>query len=60
MLHILIDIGDTIKIGNDIEIVYTRRVGRRVGISITADKSIKIKKVKQDEPKHGIDGNPNR
>jgi sRNA-binding carbon storage regulator CsrA len=46
MLHLLIDVGDIIKIGESIEIVYSKRLGRRVGLSIEADKSIKVVKVK--------------
>jgi len=49
MLHLLIDVGDIIKIGESIEIVYSKRLGRRIGISIEADKSIKIVKVKSNE-----------
>jgi len=49
MLHILIDIGDTIKIGENIKISYSKRIGRKIGVSIEADKSIKIVKVKNDE-----------
>jgi sRNA-binding carbon storage regulator CsrA len=49
MLHLLIDIGDTIKIGENIQIVYAKRMGRKVGVSIEADKSIKIVKVKKHD-----------
>jgi|GEM_PF-7114677 sRNA-binding carbon storage regulator CsrA len=36
-----IDIGDSVKIG-DIEIKYVKKLGRKVGIAITAKEEIKI------------------
>lgn len=36
-----IDIGDSVKIG-DVEIRYVKKLGRKVGIAITAKEEIKI------------------
>lgn len=45
-LHMLVSIGDTIKIGDDITIKYVKRMGNNVGLAITAPIAIKINREK--------------
>jgi len=59
-LHMLVAIGDTIKIGDDIVIKYVKRMGNNVGLAITAPISIKINREKGEDnvrKNTGINGN---
>lgn len=48
-LHMLVAIGDTINIGDEITIKYVKRMGNNVGLAITAPISIKINRIKGDQ-----------
>lgn len=50
-LHLLVAIGDSVIIGNDIVIKYVKKMGRSVGLAITAPKEIKINRTKGEN--HG-------
>lgn len=45
----LVAIGDTINIGDEITIKYVKRMGNNVGLAITAPISIKINRIKGDQ-----------
>jgi hypothetical protein len=46
-LNILLDLGDELKVGEDIIIRYVKKLGRKAGISISAPLEIKISKIKK-------------
>lgn len=52
-LMLVVEVGDVIKIGPDIEIKYAKKLGRKAGIAIAAPYEIKIIRI----PKEGIKKN---
>lgn len=58
----MLELGDVIKIGNDIEIKYVKKLGRKVGVGIIAQDEIKIIRVRKrpEKIKNENDGHCNR
>jgi len=44
-LHLTLDIGDYVLVGDDIKIEYHKKIGRKIRLIIKADKSLKIQRI---------------
>jgi sRNA-binding carbon storage regulator CsrA len=44
-LHLTLDIGDYVLVGDDIRIEYHKKIGRKIRLIIKADKSLKIQRI---------------
>lgn len=52
-LNLTLDIEDSIKIGDNIEVKYLRKIGRKINISVEAPLSLKILRVKKKNAQNG-------
>ena len=53
----MLEIGDIIRIGNDIEIKYVKKLGRKVGVGIIAPNEIKIIRISKRPEKNKNENN---
>ena len=49
-LNITLDMGEVIRINNEIDLEYVGKIGRKIKLRFVAEKTIPIKRIKQNQP----------